>query len=242
MEQHLRRLHRSMRELWIERMPIGQVEAAVYETYAASEIPNAVVYFQVTRGVSARDYDFTPDLQPTLIVTARILEPAPSEYAEQGVSAITYPEIRWGRVDIKSLNLLANMMAKKEAKERGAYEALFVTPQGWMTEGASTSLFIVQSGRLITRELGTHILPGITRELVLECAREAGFAVEERPFTREELLNAEEVFITGTTFGVYGVVRVDGRPIGEGVPGERTRQLRALYLDRVAKNDDAPRS
>ena len=240
LERHLNRLRNSLSALWIQRITIEEVREAVERTYAASEIPNALVYFQVTRGVSARDYDFDPDITPTLIVTARLLPEEHSRPREAGIAAITHPEIRWGRVDIKSLNLLANMIAKKAAHDAGVFEALFVTRDGVMTEGASTSLFIVKDGTIVTRENGPHILPGITRAFAIECAEAAGFPLVERPYTLEELRNADEVFLTGTTFGVYSVVEVDGHPIADGRPGPIGRELNARYQRLVAEERDAP--
>jgi D-alanine transaminase len=240
LERHLRRLERSLCELWIEGVAVEEVRAVVERLNVESGILDALVYIQVTRGVSARDYAWPRGIQPTFLATVRFLPPKEPANRERGVSAITYPEIRWGRVDIKSLNLLANMMAKKAAQEAGAYEALFVTREGTMTEGASTSLFLVQDDVLVTREKGPHILPGVTRELVLECASEGGIAVEERAFRLDELRSSDEVLLTGTTFGVYSVVEVDKRPIGGGTPGPVGEELLRRYMERVAEGRDAP--
>lgn len=240
LERHLTRLEQSLKAIWIENIAIEDIRTAVLKAYDASEIPNALVYFQVTRGISARDYLWHDGIQPTLIVTVRTLvEKSPINH-ERGVSVATHPEIRWGRVDIKSLNLLGNMIAKKSARERGAYEAVFVTNDSTMTEGASTSLFIVKDGRIITREKGNHILPGVTRDIVLECIVEANLSLDERPFSYDEMLSADEVLLTGTTFGVYSVVRVDETTIGGGTPGGVGRELARRYRQRVAEGRDAP--
>jgi len=241
LERHLRRLERSLRALWIEGVSVEEVGKTVVRVYEASGIPNALVYFQITRGVSARDYAWPEEITPTVIVTVRQMPLKHSAHREEGIAVVTHPEIRWGRVDIKSLNLLGNMIAKKAARDAGAYEAIFVDRDGVMTEGASTSLFIVSNGCLITRENGPHILPGITRELVLECAQDAAIPVEERPYTLEELRNADEVLLTGTTFGVYSVVTVDGIPVGNGKPGAIGRELHRRYEERVRNQQDAPR-
>lgn len=241
LERHLRRLERSLRSIWIESVSVGDIGKAVVRAYEASQIPNALVYFQITRGVSARDYAWTDDIEPTVIVTVRHMPVKHSANREDGVAVVTHPEIRWGRVDIKSLNLLGNMIAKKAARDAGAYEAIFIDRDGVMTEGASTSLFIVSDGRLITRENGPHILPGITRELVLECAQDAAVPIEERPFTLDELHAADEIILTGTTFGVYSVVMVDGVVVRDGKPGSIGRELHRRYNELVKNEQDAPR-
>lgn len=240
LERHLRRLERSLRALWIEGVSVEEIGKAVLRAYDMSHIPHALVYFQVTRGVSPRDYAWPDDIRPTVLITVRHLPSKSPAYRTEGVSVITYPEIRWRRVDIKSLNLLGNLMAKKAARDAGVYEALFVERDGILTEGASTNVFIVSDGRLITREKGPHILPGITRELVIECAHRLGVPVEERPFSRDELHDADEVFLTGTSFGVYSVVKVDGVPVGEGKPGLIGRELSRQYEERIRNEDDVP--
>lgn len=238
LERHLRRLERSLRALWIEGVSVEEVGKAVRRAYERSHLPNALVYFQVTRGVSPRDYAWPDDIRPTVLITVRHL-PWPT-YRTDGVAVVTYPEIRWRRVDIKSLNLLGNLMAKKAARDAGAYEALFVERDGVLTEGASTNLFVVSGGRLITREKGPHILPGITRELLIECAHRLALPVEERPLTLDELHSANEVLLTGTSFGVYSVVKVDGVPVGEGKPGPIGKELSRQYEERIRNEDDAP--
>jgi len=241
LERHLLRLERSLRELWIKGVSIAHIRDEVVRAYAASEIPNALVYFQITRGVSPRDYAWRADITPTIIVTVRDMSKKETVHRDQGVRVITHPEIRWGRVDIKTLNLLGNMVAKKSARDAGAYESLFVAAGNRMTEGASTNLFILLGDSLVTREKGPHILPGVTREIAIECAADAGIAVEERPFTLEEMRSAQEVILTGTSFGVYSVVSLDGIPVSGGKPGAVGVRLAEAYDERVRRHDDSPR-
>jgi len=236
--RHFARLRRSLGELWLNNVDVEEIAAASVDLHAKSGIPNALIYIQVTRGPKARDYSVVTDEPPTVVITARPMPPLRPERRAGGVRVILLPDLRWARVDIKSLNLLANMMAKKQASEAGAFEAV-LQRDGVATEGASTSLFIVADGVLVTREEGTHILSGVTRALVTECAHELGIPVEERPFTVAELLAADEVLLTGTSFGVYGVASVNDHEFGS--PGSITRRLDALYHQWVKHGGDAPR-
>lgn len=238
-ERHFARLRRSLRELWLDDADVGDIAAAALDLHARSGISDALIYIQVTRGAKPRDYSVSPDARPTVVITARQMPALRVERRETGVRVILLPDPRWARVDIKSLNLLGNMMAKKQASEAGAFEAV-LQRNGLATEGASTSLFIVANGVVITREEGPHILSGVTRALVIECARELGLCVEERPFTVEELLAADELFLTGTSFGVYGVALVDDHEFA--APGPITRRLDALYHQWVKEERDAPRN
>ncbi|MDA1191303.1 MAG: aminotransferase class IV [Candidatus Poribacteria bacterium] len=232
LERHFERFERSLKEIWLDHVSMDYVRKAVVETYAASRIPNALVYWQATRGVSERDYAFDDKTKPTLIVTARHMYTLNPTHRTDGVSVVTHSEIRWARVDIKSLNLLGNMIAKRAARDAGAFEAVFVK-DGVMTEGASTSLFIIRDGELVTREEGHHILPGVTRAVVIECANELGLNVRLEPYTLDDLLAADEAMLTGTTFGVYSIVNVDGKAIGTGKPGRLVRRLDQRYHERV---------
>jgi D-alanine transaminase len=177
---------------------------------------------------------------PTILITVREHAAMPDQQREQGLRAILVPEIRWGRRDIKSTNLLPNILAKREAHERGAHEAIFVTEEGWVDEGSSTNLFIIQGGVVRTPPNGPALLPGITRDLVVETARREGLPMEEGPVSRESLLAADEVFLTGTSTEVAGVVQIDGKGIGLGSVGPITRHLHAAYRARIAAGDDAP--
>jgi len=240
LERHLRRLEQGIREVEMEGVDIAHVRSVIEEAFRRSKLSDAMVYIQLTRGVAPRQHDWRPGLSPSLFVFVRPLPQVETRLREEGASLITVPEIRWGRCDIKSTNLLPNCLAKHKAHASGAFDAVFLRPDGIVTECASNSLFIVKEARLITRENGPHILPGITRELVLETAQRIGIPADLRPFTREELFAADEAFLTGTSLDLLPVTRVDERTIGGGTAGELTERLRQAYLDRRKRGDDTP--
>ncbi|MEP9353402.1 D-amino-acid transaminase [Xanthobacter sp. KR7-65] len=233
--RHLDRLDRSLSELSIAR-PMSRAALALVlrEVVRRNGVREGMVYLQVTRGVARRDHPFPPpDTPPSMIVTARRTDRAAQEaLARQGVAVITVPENRWPRVDIKSVSLLPNVLAKQQAREAGAREAWFVDPDGYVTEGASTNAWIVTpGGALVTRPADSGILRGITRTVALEVAADLGFTVEERPFTVAEALAADEAFISAATTVVMPVVRIDRRTIGKGTPGPVAQALRLKFHD-----------
>ena len=231
--RHMARLDRSLRELRIARpMTPAALAVVLRETVRRNRVRDGIVYVQVTRGAARRDFPFPPaGTRPTLIVSARSNDPARLEQlAAEGVAVVTVPDIRWGRVDIKSVALLPNVLAKQTAREQGAREAWLVDAQGRVTEGASSNAWIVSAdGKLITRQLGSDILPGITRAVVIEVIKAQGLAFEERAFTVEEAYAAREAFITSASQIVLPVVRIDGRPVGNGAPGLIASALRRDY-------------
>jgi D-alanine transaminase len=178
--------------------------------------------------------------RPTLIVTARNLDPAGTEQRRQkGIRAISRPDERWARCDIKSTALLPNILAKTAARNAGAFEAWLVDRGGNLTEGASTSAWIVTAeGRVVTRDLSNAILPGVTRRVILKAAAEAQIPVEERKFTLDEAFAAREAFITAATLGATAVVALDGRQIGDGTPGPLTRRIQELYRHAAFAEED----
>lgn len=231
--RHLDRLERSLRELSI-RMPIGReaLRVVLREVIRRNRVVNGIVYLQVTRGVARRDHAFPPaDTPPSLVVTAKPIPRAKGDrMAEEGVAVITLPDNRWERVDIKSIGLLPNAIAKQKAKEAGAREAWFVDRDGFVTEGASTTAWIVTGeGTLVTRPNGRDILPGITRMTATEVARKAGLRIVERKFTVAEAKGAREAFITAASTVVMPVVRIDGEPVANGHPGSIASMLRAEF-------------
>jgi D-alanine transaminase len=237
-EGHFVRLERSLGELAIP-MPMSRaaLTVALRETVRRNRVRWGTVYLQVTRGAARRDHVFpAAPVAPTVVISARAADPAAAEArAARGAGAITLPESRWSRCDIKSVNLLPNVLAKQAAREAGAFEAWFVDSGGLVTEGASSNAWIVdQEGVIRTRDLGANILRGVTRLSLLDVAREAGYAVEERPFTVDEALSAREAFMTGAGTLLMPIVSLDGRPIGNGHPGEVARTLRAAYIRRAA--------
>ncbi|MBL8537463.1 MAG: D-amino-acid transaminase [Hyphomonadaceae bacterium] len=234
MDEHLARLHRSLGELQMHApMPDMALRAVLGETRRRNRVRNGLVYLQISRGAAARDHAFPPEnTRPTVVVTAKSLDwRQQQQRASKGVGVISMPDIRWGRRDIKSTNLLPNVLARQAAKERGGFEAWLVDPDGNVTEGTASNAWIVdKTGAIRTRPLSNDILHGVTRAVLLRLARERRMEIVESPFTVGEALAAREAFITGATNPVVAVVAIDGRPIGDGAPGPVTQKLRDLYL------------
>ena len=231
--RHIERLQRSLGELRI-RPPMSPLALGVVmrETIARNRVRNGIVYLQVTRGVARRDHAFpTPATAPSLVVTARSIGIAGNEKAAAaGIAVISVPDNRWGRVDIKTVGLLPNVLAKQAAREQGAREAWFVDREGYVTEGSSTNAWIVTAaGKVVTRPADRAVLRGITRTVLIEAIAAQGLVLEERPFTLAEAYAAREAFVTAASQIVMPVVRIDGRSVGEGVPGPIARALRGGF-------------
>jgi len=230
--RHMARLKRSLGELRIEP-PMSQAALGLVmrETIARNRVRDGIVYVQITRGVARRDFAFPPGVKPSLVITARSSDPVKLEQlAAEGVAVVTVPDIRWGRVDIKSVSLLPNVLAKQAAREKGAREAWLVDREGRVTEGASSNAWIIaRDGTIVTHPLGRDILSGITRSVVLDVIKGQGLIVEERTFTVEEAYAAREAFITSASQTVVPVVTIDGRPVGNGAPGLIAAALRRDY-------------
>lgn len=228
--RHLERLGRSLSELRIVMpMAVESLGVILREVVRRNRVRWGVVYLQITRGVSRRDFAFpSPNTRPSIVVTARNLDLANVEKrAADGVAVISVPETRWGRVDIKSVSLLPNVLAKQAAREHGAYEAWFVDKQGFVTEGSSSNAWIVtKNGTVVTRQVDTAILKGITRTVVLDIIAAEGLKLDVRPFTIDEAQQAREAFITSASQTVMPVVKIDGRPVGNGAPGLIASALR----------------
>ena len=233
--RHLDRLERSLSELRIDmpmaRRPLG---AVLRETIRRNRVRDGLVYMQVTRGVARRDHAFPkPGTPPALVITARSVDPRRGEtMAAKGVAVITRPDNRWERVDIKTVGLLPNCIAKQDARQVGAYETLFVDEKGYVTEGSSTNAWIItRDGALVTRPADFGILKGITRAVVLELAVREGLKIEERAFTVAEALEAREAFVTAASTIVMPVTSIDGKTVGNGAPGLVASALRAKFHD-----------
>jgi D-alanine transaminase len=232
---HLDRLERSLRELSI-RMPLARASLRVVlrEVVRRNRVRDGIVYMQVTRGVARRDHAFpSDDTRPALVVTAKSIPRWKGDrMAEEGVGVITLPDNRWERVDIKSVGLLPNAIAKQKAKEVGAREAWFVDRDGYVTEGSSTTAWIVTGeGTIVTRPNGTDILPGVTRLTATEVARRLGLKIEERKFTVDEAKRSREAFMTAASTVVMPIVSIDGDPVANGHPGTVASSLRAAFHD-----------
>lgn len=231
---HFARLHQSLESLRIGGVDVDRLRARVMETLAKSGVREGLIYIQVTRGSAPRKHAFPKDATPLELLYVQEFRDPYVAQRENGTAAVTYPDIRWRRCDIKSTNLLGNVLAMQAAVDAGAAEALLYLPDGTLTEGSHTNLFGVIGGKLLTRPTSTSILPGITRGLILKLAASAGVAVEQRTLQREKLDEVGELFISGTTSEVMPIVTVDGRPIGDGKPGPVTRRLQAAYAEAVA--------
>jgi D-alanine transaminase len=231
--RHLARLQRSLAELRI-RFPVRPAALAIImgEIVRRNRVRDGIVYVQITRGAARRDFGFPPSsIMPSLVVTARSLDRAGNERrAAQGIAVITLAENRWARVDIKSLSLLPNVLAKQAARERGADEAWFVDRDGRVTEGASSNAWIVtQDRKVVSRPADNGILRGITRTVLLGVIEAKNLIFEERPFSVEEAYQATEAFVTAASQIVMPVVRIDDRLIGAGLPGPVAKALRADF-------------
>jgi len=231
--RHLARLWRSLAAIHIvEPMDSAAIGVIFRELVRRNRVVNGIVYLQVTRGVAPRNHAFPlKPVRPGIVATARSTDVAQGEKrAEAGIAVITVPDNRWGRVDIKTVGLLPNVLAKQHARETGAYEAWFVDRDGLVTEGASTNAWIVTgAGRLVTRQADRGILSGITRSVLLDMLGPEGLTLEERPFTVAEALRAEEAFISAASTIVIPVVTIDGAPVGSGRPGPVAKRLRTAF-------------
>lgn len=235
-EAHLDRLERSANMLDLA-LPKNrrELEELIHDAIRRCGFQDALVYLQITRGCAPRVHAFPDNVKPTLVLTVRRARPIPKELHEYGTSAIVTPDERWLRCDIKSICLLPNVLAKEKASRAGAFEAILARDDGRITEGTTSNVFIVKSGRLCTAPEGNWILSGVTRAVVLKLARREGMTVVEDFFGPEILMSADEVFITNTSIEVMPVVAVDRQPIGDGQPGMVTRRLAKLFKAEVLR-------
>lgn len=230
MPRHLVRLKRSLSELKIAMpMPESSLQAVIHEVVRRNRVSYGLIYLQITRGVAHRDHAFPPNsVTPSLVVTAKSLNYEKNQdAAAHGIKVITMPENRWPRVDIKSVSLLPNVLAKQQAKEQGAYEAWFVDRDGFVTEGSSSNAWIVtKDGKVVTRSAESGILGGITRAVLIDVLAALQIKLEERSFTPQEAYDAAEAFVTASTQIVMPVVAIDRKAIGDGKPGPLAIKLR----------------
>ena len=236
---HAKRLARSLDELEMT-CPISEEEllAMHRELVARNGIGQGMIYLQVTRGNPGdRSFVFPEASVPGTVVafTQNIPNLADAPAAKTGFRVITIPDLRWSRVDIKTVQLLYPSLGKMAAKKAGVDDSWLTDEAGRVTEGTSNNAYIVKGNRIITRALGNDILHGITRAAVLRFAAEAQYEIEERPFTPEEAQGADEAFSTAASLFVMPVVEVDGKPVGTGKPGPVAARLREIYLDEMRK-------
>jgi len=229
---HLDRLERSLKELRMT-MPMTRraLESVIREVARRNRVRDGIVYLQMSRAVAPRDHPFPRNPKTQIVAWARNNKPPPASHTEDGVKAITMPDIRWGRCDIKSTALLPNVLAKQLAREAGAYEAWLVDENGNVTEGTSSNAWIITpKGELVTRSTDNAILSGITRLTVRELAKEEGLRLVERSFSLAEAKGAREAFVTSASSPVVPVTQIDDQVIGNGKPGSTTLKLRERYL------------
>ncbi len=222
---HYRRMQSGLREIEI-RSPWDEARFAevVRELLERTAFDDGIVYVQISRGESERAHFYRDDLEPTVVAYSRAYRFPDTAKKERGIQVVTAPDLRWKRCNVKSVNLLANAIAKKRAQRAGADEVLLID-EGIVREAASSSFFGIRGGTVITHPLDDHILPGVVRDRVVALARRAGIPIEERPLRESELFDASEAFITSTTMGVMPVAAIDGKPIGR---GDITRALQRL--------------
>ena len=232
-DSHLARLQRSVGEISLQ-LPetLDRITEIQKDLIARNQLANGLVYLEVTRGThTGRDFAFPKGVKPTLVMFTSVKDIVNAPTARTGIAVITVPDIRWARRDIKSVALLAQVLAKQAAAEAGAGEAWMIE-DGKVTEGGSSSAFILtQDDVIVTRQNGSEILPGCTRKAVVALAAERQLRIEERPFSIEEALAAKEAFITSASSFVQAVTSIDGKPIADGKPGSMTNRLREIYVD-----------
>ena len=233
---HLDRLERSLREISLpEPMTRVALRHVLHEVARRNRLREGLLYMQVTRGIARRDHAFpSMAVAPSVVVTIRRIPPYPTDVAAWTASAITWPDQRWARCDIKSTALLPNVLARQAAKEKGALEAILIDGDGMVTEGAATSFWIVDGdGVLRTRRLDHAILPGCTRAALLALIGEENVAVSETRFSEQDMREAREAFITSATSFVKPIVRIDDQPVGDGDVGPVTRRLFEAFARHV---------
>lgn len=231
LEQHLQRLARSLAEIRLTNPASGeQWQQCLQELVTRNGGGDQSVYVQVTRGAAPRDHAFPLEVEPTVYAASSVLRPVSPDAAEHGVAAVTLPDIRWQRCDIKAITLLPNILLRQQAIDQGAIEAILVR-DGHVNEGAASNLFIVKAGILLTPPKGPYLLPGITRDLILELAAAHGIAYREEPIATGDLALAEEVWLTSSTREILAVTRLDEVAVGNGKPGPLWRKMISLYQD-----------
>jgi D-alanine transaminase len=224
-DDHMDRFARSLKAIKINNVDMADIRRKVLACYDKAAIkPHCKIYFHVTRGSGIRNHGSSPDLKPNFLLTIQPLSDGAQEKAI-GLKVCTYPDQRWKRCDIKSLNLLPNVLAKMDAQAKGCDEAILVDDSGHITEGSSSAFFGIVGGKLRTTPLGENILPSITRKYVFMCAKAIGLPILEKSMTPAEAKSADELFEGVTTRDVFGIVEFDGVRIGDGKPGPWTLKL-----------------
>ncbi len=228
-KEHLDRLDYSMEGLSFPKLDRKFIQNAIDTLFEKAGISRAGLYIQISRGVAPRDHAWNKDIKLQIIMTIKNVKELDPKIREKGVDIITIADGRWSNCDIKTVQILFNAMAKQKAKDLGAFDAIFVSQDGIVREGSSSNFFMVKDGILITHPLTKNILPGITRRVILDLARDLRIKVEEKFFSNNDLFLAQEAFLSGTLTEILGIKTIDGKAIGKGQPGEITQKLyRAL--------------
>lgn len=235
LHRHWRRFQRSLREIDLQPDNLEEMRGWIEGTYRASRIPNATVYFHLTRGASPRNHSWSEALEPSFFMSVRA-------FADRGIAAgvkvQSVPDLRWRRCDIKSLNLLPNVLAKQQARKLGAHEALLVDTKGHVTEGSSSAALAILDRTIVAPPQTSGILPSITREYVEEIAPELKLFFQERSLSLAEFRAAGEAFLAGTSDEITGITHLDGQPVGTGEVGPWTREIQKVYRQRIERGED----
>ncbi len=224
LEEHLQRFATSLSAIRIANVDIDRIRSRIINAFDAASIPNARIYFHITRGSAPRSHIWNIDLKPSFFLTITEL-PDDTEEKTKGITVSTHPDWRWKRCDIKSLNLLANVLARQDATQKGCAEAILVDDAGLITEGAGSAFFAVFGKNLQTAPLTANILPSVTRKFVIKAAKNTGLEVVEKSLTLQQTKDADELFIAVTTRDIVPVVKFDNKIIGNGRPGKYTKSL-----------------
>ncbi len=224
MDKHIARLKRSLQELSFPTTSMEMVKSTVLDLLKASKIKRAGIYIQISRAVAPRNHGFSNSEPVQIVMTAKSL-PNKHPHATKGTSLITVEDYRWGRCDIKTVQILPNCLCKQKAVDKGAYDAIFLSKENIVREATSSNLFIIKDQKVFTHPLTNNILPGITRKVILEICQEKGIVFKEDFFNLEQLYNADEVFLSGTTTEVLPIVSIDNNNIDNKTPGPLTKTL-----------------
>ncbi|WP_342346475.1 D-amino-acid transaminase, partial [uncultured Nitrospira sp.] len=232
--EHFKRLVRSAKEIQLHFFfEQAEFQRLLLDGLQQSGYQEGKIYIQVTRGVAPREHTFPPNGEPTVFLAFRKMVALPTEVCQRGVKVITLPDTRWHRCDIKSLNLLPNVLAKQKAREANAFEGIFVR-DGLVTEGATSNVFTVKNGTIITPERNHLVLAGVTQQQVVTLAHSKGLNVQFRPIPISEFLQSDEVFLVGTTIEILPVIQIDGETIRDGKPGPITTILKQQFTAHVS--------
>jgi D-alanine transaminase len=240
LEEHLERLEHSMAMLSFPPLDRAALHRQVQDLFDSAGIARAGIYIQVSRGVAPRDHAYAKDMQVQVLITVRKIKEIPAEIRDKGIDIVTVNDDRWANCHIKTVQILANAMAKQRAKDAGMFDAVFVSSDGVVREGTSANFFMLKQGKLLTHPLTNHILPGITRKIVMELAAEMQIETEETLFSREDAYKTEEAFLTGTVTEVLGIVSIDKYKIGTGRVGDMTKKLLQALRVKAGRSGGAP--